>query len=52
MKFFFVLNSNNKVFFVPFKFQEDCTNELGDARVDKHEENRRKKKQVKLFLQL
>ena len=24
---------------------EDVSNELGDARVDKHEENRRKKKQ-------
>jgi hypothetical protein len=31
------------------KFQEDVTNELGDARVDKHEENRRKKKQVNFF---
>ena len=26
-------------------FQEEVTDELGDARVDKHEENRRKKKQ-------
>jgi hypothetical protein len=35
--------------FRSFKFQEDVTNELGDARVDKHEENRRKKKQVNFF---
>jgi hypothetical protein len=27
-------------------FQDEVTSELGDARVDKHEENRRKKKQV------